>query len=199
MCSWNHLQVFNTAYCATTTCEGTPLQFQRKRYAACYYSPIILQKQREIKEANTFLMALVDRRPVDPPPVVQLECQRQEYVWSGYDDTLAKRNRSNNAMLRMLHDPSLFLYATLVDTRGDDLHFTNQATPSTAGAVVQSLHKLRDTENKGKCVYVCACVCAPPSWECRLLTFFWCWNLHIRFVFTLLDVQQKVDTLSLTT
>lgn len=26
---------------------------------------------------------------------------------------------------------------------------------------------------------MCACVCAPPSWEYRLLTFFWSWNLHI--------------------
>ncbi|CDH57921.1 developmental regulator [Lichtheimia corymbifera JMRC:FSU:9682] len=86
----------------------------------------LIVRQQPVKARLCSFKEKVDRRPVDPPPVVQLECQRQE----------------------MLHDPSLFLYATLVDTRGDDLHFTNQATPSTAGAVVQSLHKLRDTENK---------------------------------------------------
>lgn len=72
------------------------------------------------------------------------------------DIMIGKEKLIQQYMLRMLHDPNLFLYATLVDARGDDIHFTNQATPSTAGAVVQSLHKLRDTENKGK--WLC-CVC----------------------------------------
>ena len=47
-----------------------------------------------------------------------------------------------------LHDPYFFLYATLATTDGQDLHFMN-GTRTTAGSVVQSLHKLKDIDDKG--------------------------------------------------
>lgn len=50
-----------------------------------------------------------------------------------------------------LHDPYFFLYATLATTDGQDLHFMN-GTRTTAGSVVQSLHKLKDIDDKGMCV-----------------------------------------------
>lgn len=44
---------------------------------------------------------------------------------------------------------SFFLYATLTDMSGDsDLHFIN-GNSTTAGAVVQSPHKLKDLDGRG--------------------------------------------------
>ncbi|KAG0181397.1 hypothetical protein DFQ29_008454 [Apophysomyces sp. BC1021] len=72
---------------------------------------------------------LVDRRPIDPPPIVQLQPPKDSGL--GY-----------------LHNPYFFLYATLMDAKGEnDLPFFN-GNRTTAGAVVQSLHKLKDTNNK---------------------------------------------------
>jgi hypothetical protein len=49
-----------------------------------------------------------------------------------------------------LQNPYFFLYATLTDVRGEtDLHFVN-GNRTTAGTVVQSLHKLKDADNTGE-------------------------------------------------
>lgn len=47
-----------------------------------------------------------------------------------------------------LYDPYYFLYATLATENGEDLHFSN-GTRTTVGSVVQSLHKLKDIDNRG--------------------------------------------------
>ena len=48
-----------------------------------------------------------------------------------------------------LQNPYFFLYATLTDASGEsDLHFVN-GNRSTAGTVVQSLHRLKDIDNTG--------------------------------------------------
>ncbi|CEP17995.1 hypothetical protein [Parasitella parasitica] len=69
----------------------------------------------------------VDRRPIDPPPIIQLLSNQQDDEY--------------------LQNPYFFLYATLTDVRGEtDLHFVN-GNRTTAGTVVQSLHKLKDHDN----------------------------------------------------
>ncbi|KAG1086271.1 hypothetical protein G6F42_021058 [Rhizopus arrhizus] len=69
----------------------------------------------------------VDRRPIDPPPIIQLSSNQQDDEY--------------------LQNPYFFLYATLTDVRGEtDLHFVN-GNRTTAGTVVQSLHKLKDHDN----------------------------------------------------
>ncbi|KAI8645779.1 velvet factor-domain-containing protein [Parasitella parasitica] len=69
----------------------------------------------------------VDRRPIDPPPIIQLLSNQQDDEY--------------------LQNPYFFLYATLTDGRGEtDLHFVN-GNRTTAGTVVQSLHKLKDHDN----------------------------------------------------
>ena len=52
-----------------------------------------------------------------------------------------------------LQNPYFFLYATLATTTGDDLHFSNN-TRTTAGSVVQSLHKLKDVDNRGMFILI---------------------------------------------
>ncbi|OBZ87440.1 hypothetical protein A0J61_04504, partial [Choanephora cucurbitarum] len=70
----------------------------------------------------------VDRRPIDPPPIIQLLSNNQ------VDDDY-------------LQNPYFFLYATLTDAHGEtDLHFVN-GNRTTAGTVVQSLHRLKDFDN----------------------------------------------------
>ncbi|KAI8086073.1 velvet factor-domain-containing protein [Halteromyces radiatus] len=67
----------------------------------------------------------VDRRPLDPPPIVQLFTDKSS----------------------QLRYPYFFLYATLVTETGDeDLTFLESAR-TTAGTTVQSLHRLRDCDN----------------------------------------------------
>lgn len=69
----------------------------------------------------------------------------------------AKRNTWAESLISLfcsqsyLHDPYFFLYATLATTDGEDLHFTN-GTRTTAGSVVQSLHKLKDIDDKGNVI-----------------------------------------------
>ncbi|KAI8330367.1 velvet factor-domain-containing protein [Chlamydoabsidia padenii] len=69
----------------------------------------------------------MDRRPLDPPPIVQLITD--------------KSNRTNQY-------PYFFLYATLVAESGDEKDLTFlESTRMTAGTTVQSLHRLRDCDN----------------------------------------------------
>ncbi|KAI8987540.1 velvet factor-domain-containing protein [Mycotypha africana] len=71
----------------------------------------------------------VDRRPLDPPPIVQL-------------------HRSNNTNFNDYHiSANFFLHATLANANDhSDIHYVN-GNRTTAGSVVQSLHKLKDTSN----------------------------------------------------
>ncbi|KAJ8654053.1 hypothetical protein O0I10_010264 [Lichtheimia ornata] len=88
----------------------------------------LVVRQQPVKARLCSFKEKVDRRPVDPPPIVQLICRDP-------DDQ------------SYLHDPYFFLYATLATTDGQDLHFMN-GTRTTAGSVVQSLHKLKDIDDK---------------------------------------------------
>ncbi|GAN08126.1 hypothetical protein MAM1_0190c07633 [Mucor ambiguus] len=71
----------------------------------------------------------VDRRPLDPPPIVQL-------------------HQSNNMNFNDYHNSAnFFLHTTLANANDDsDIHYVN-GVRTTAGSVVQSLHKLKDTNN----------------------------------------------------
>ncbi|KAI7854123.1 velvet factor-domain-containing protein [Circinella umbellata] len=87
----------------------------------------LVVRQQPVKARLCSFKEKVDRRPVDPPPIVQLI------------------DRDNDPSY--LQNPYFFLYATLATTTGDDLHFSNN-TRTTAGSVVQSLHKLKDVDNR---------------------------------------------------
>ncbi|ORY99223.1 velvet factor-domain-containing protein [Syncephalastrum racemosum] len=69
----------------------------------------------------------VDRRPVDPPPIIQVHFSHYDTPRQGIDH------------------PYMFVYATLVDGETNkDLHMTENGTRTMAGTVVQSLHRLKD-------------------------------------------------------
>ncbi|KAG2210304.1 hypothetical protein INT47_003289 [Mucor saturninus] len=91
------------------------------------YSLIV--RQQPLKARLCSFRDKVDRRPLDPPPIVQLY-QSNTMIFNDY------HNSAN-----------FFLHATLVNALDNsDLHCANN-NRTTAGSVVQSLHKLKDTNN----------------------------------------------------
>ncbi|TPX36152.1 hypothetical protein SmJEL517_g01416 [Synchytrium microbalum] len=76
----------------------------------------------------------VDRRPVDPPPIVQLEIQ----------------DASTNDENAYLYNPYYFMYASLVSPDSEEeLHLLRDGkTRSTTGSIVSSLYRLKDVDSK---------------------------------------------------
>ncbi|KAI9271359.1 velvet factor-domain-containing protein [Sporodiniella umbellata] len=78
----------------------------------------------------------VDRRPLDPPPIVQLH-QKNSISFNNY-----------------WNSSSFFLLATMIDpSNGHDINVVN-GHKTTAGTISQSLHKLRDTDNREGAFFV---------------------------------------------
>ncbi|CAG8828375.1 4721_t:CDS:2, partial [Gigaspora rosea] len=76
-----------------------------------------------------------DRRPIDPPPIIQLKV---------HDSTLPQVEKSS-----FLQNPYFFMYASLMapDTN-EELHLLRDGkTRSTTGSVVSSLYHLKDIDN----------------------------------------------------
>ncbi|CAG8489399.1 7882_t:CDS:2 [Dentiscutata erythropus] len=76
-----------------------------------------------------------DRRPIDPPPIIQLKV---------HDDSLPPAEKNS-----FLQNPYFFMYASLVapDTN-EELHLLRDGkTRSTTGSVVSSLYHLKDVDN----------------------------------------------------
>ncbi|KAJ3068049.1 hypothetical protein HK102_007273, partial [Quaeritorhiza haematococci] len=82
----------------------------------------------------------VDRRPVDPPPIIQLEIN-DEY---GFDE---------NAYL---YNPYYFMYASIIaEHTEEELHLLRDGkTRSTTGSIVSSLYRLKDNNNKDGAFFV---------------------------------------------
>ncbi|ORZ23478.1 velvet factor-domain-containing protein [Absidia repens] len=93
---------------------------------------LIVRQQPEKARLCSF-KEKVDRRPLDPPPIVQLLTDKSNIQY-----------------------PYFFLYATLVTETGDkDLTFLDNAR-TTAGTTVQSLHRLRDRNNEDGAFFIFA-------------------------------------------
>ncbi|KAI8982520.1 velvet factor-domain-containing protein [Pilobolus umbonatus] len=76
-----------------------------------------------------------DRRPIDPPPIVQLKV---------YDSELSPTERNN-----YLQNPYYFMYASLMaGDLDEELHLLRDGrTRSTTGSAVSSLYHLKDIDN----------------------------------------------------
>ncbi|KAI9226588.1 MAG: velvet factor, partial [Piptocephalis tieghemiana] len=75
----------------------------------------------------------VDRRPIDPPPIIQIVS----------DDSVSEGHTQH-----FLQSPYYFMFASLVtpDTM-EEINFINE-NRTTAGTVVQSLFRLKDIDNQ---------------------------------------------------
>ncbi|ORZ20199.1 velvet factor-domain-containing protein [Absidia repens] len=76
----------------------------------------------------------VDRRPIDPPPIVQLYCS-------------CHRHLQQQCHHDFLHNPYFFLYANLTSITDDTDLYSHHGHRTTAGTLVQSLYKLKDIDN----------------------------------------------------
>ncbi|CAO3592313.1 unnamed protein product [Absidia cylindrospora] len=76
----------------------------------------------------------VDRRPIDPPPIVQLYCS-------------CHRHLQQQCYHDFLHNPYFFLYANLTSITDDTDLYSHHGHRTTAGTLVQSLYKLKDIDN----------------------------------------------------
>ncbi|KAF9649567.1 hypothetical protein BDM02DRAFT_1814795 [Thelephora ganbajun] len=93
-----------------------------------------------------------DRRPIDPPPIVQLRV-----IDRGATDPVSSRSSSpdaggNQYVSSYLQNPYYFMYASLAQPDEDvEIHWFNGGkTRCTAGSVVSSLYHLKDSENRGE-------------------------------------------------
>ncbi|KAJ3307772.1 hypothetical protein HDU76_004383 [Blyttiomyces sp. JEL0837] len=82
----------------------------------------------------------VDRRPVDPPPIIQLEIKS-----NGTPEESA-----------YLYNPYYFMYASLISPESEEeLHLLRDGkTRSTTGSIVSSLYRLKDLDNKDGAFFV---------------------------------------------
>lgn len=91
-----------------------------------------------------------DRRPIDPPPIVQLK------VTSPSDPTgstsLPPPTPTDKETSAFLQNPYYFMFASLAAPDSDEeLHLLKDGkTRYTTGSVVSSLYHLKDHENGGK-------------------------------------------------
>jgi hypothetical protein len=100
--------------------------------------------------SHPLIAIAADRRPIDPPPIVQLR------VFDVYPDPSDPDNpnkmQAPQQMLNFLQNPYYFMFASLARAESDDeLHLLNDGkTRYTTGSVVSSLYHLKDTENGGE-------------------------------------------------
>ncbi|KAJ3153318.1 hypothetical protein HDU86_005273 [Geranomyces michiganensis] len=82
----------------------------------------------------------VDRRPLDPPPIIQLEI----------------KNTAFSDENSYLYNPYYFMYASLIAPESEEeLHLLRDGkTRSTTGSIVSSLYRLKDLDNKDGAFFV---------------------------------------------
>ncbi|TPX58806.1 hypothetical protein PhCBS80983_g02910 [Powellomyces hirtus] len=82
----------------------------------------------------------VDRRPLDPPPIIQLEIKSTSFA-------------DENSYL---YNPYYFMYASLIAPESEEeLHLLRDGkTRSTTGSIVSSLYRLKDLDNKDGAFFV---------------------------------------------
>ncbi|KAF8547889.1 hypothetical protein OG21DRAFT_1449822 [Imleria badia] len=118
-----------------------------------------------------------DRRPIDPPPIIQLRVidphTRQQPSPANLDTEDADPNYAHG----FLQNPYYFMFASLAKPDDDtELHWLKDGkTRCTTGSVVSSLYHLKDTENpnEGACVFVFPdlSVCTEGSYRLKLSLF----------------------------
>jgi len=106
----------------------------------------------ELRSISTLLYAQpprvqADRRPIDPPPIVQLRVITHH---GGNPQTPAPPTGGNGQSY--LQNPYYFMFASLASPDSDEeLHLLKDGkTRCTTGSVVSSLYHLKDSENGGQ-------------------------------------------------
>ncbi|KAI5121467.1 hypothetical protein M0805_003924 [Coniferiporia weirii] len=109
------------------------------------YELIVRQEPKQARMCGVGTKA--DRRPIDPPPVVQLRV-----VDKGASRSSSPDEHSNHYNQSFLQNPYYFMYASLASPeRDEELHLLKDGkTRCTTGSVVSSLYHLKDPEADGE-------------------------------------------------
>ncbi|KAF7315960.1 Velvet domain-containing protein [Mycena indigotica] len=122
--------------------------------------------------ARISAMKVSDRRPVDPPIIVQLNVTDP----SGSPADISARSIDRPAnRTPHLTNPYYFMYAALVTTNGDQDIKCENGKPSTSGALVSSVRVLKDHPNSDDdaafFIFPDICVRLEGSWRFKLSLF----------------------------
>ncbi|KAJ3116827.1 hypothetical protein HK100_000969, partial [Physocladia obscura] len=120
--------------------EGTGSQQQQHLMHPKAHTHRLVIRQQPLHSRMCGFGEKVDRRPVDPPPIIQLEITS-----AGTPEDIA-----------YLYNPYYFMYASLVSTENEnEIHILHDGkTRSTTGSIVSSLYRLRDLDNKDGAFFV---------------------------------------------
>ncbi|CAG8659780.1 30006_t:CDS:2 [Gigaspora margarita] len=113
--------------------QFAPVRQRRENRQEIQYELILRQQPKQSRMCGIGEKA--DRRPIDPPPIIQLKV---------HDPSLPQAEKSS-----FLQNPYFFMYASLMapDTN-EELHLLRDGkTRSTTGSVVSSLYHLKDIDN----------------------------------------------------
>ena len=92
---------------------------------------------------------MVDRKPVDPPPIIRLQIKDLNDP-AQYVTFTDPYKRSSNGLRNYLQSPYYMMVATLWDAQENQpARVAESNSPPLAGTLVSSLHKLKDNSNEG--------------------------------------------------
>ncbi|KZO91648.1 hypothetical protein CALVIDRAFT_340763 [Calocera viscosa TUFC12733] len=103
-----------------------------------------LTVRQQPKQARMCGVSGKDRRPIDPPPIVELRVrERRKEDYTGPSD-------DGRDSVSFLENPYYFMFASLASVDSDtEMHLLSDGhTRCTTGQVVSSLYHLKDTENR---------------------------------------------------
>ncbi|KAJ7028530.1 velvet factor-domain-containing protein, partial [Mycena alexandri] len=114
--------------------------------------------------ARISAMKISDRRPVDPPIIVQLFVTDRRDMGSSAPPLLTRHSHLTN--------PYYFMYAALVETNNDT---EDDGRPSTSGSLISSVRVLKDHPNSDQdaafFIFPNICVRIEGSWRFKLSLF----------------------------
>ncbi|KAJ7049916.1 velvet factor-domain-containing protein [Mycena amicta] len=151
------------AFCFPPLCPRPPSSRLTSLYLSLKYDVII--RQQPLHARISAMKISADRRPVDPPIVVQLNV-------TDLHGSPAARPATRHPHLT---NPYYFMYAALVTINGDTDIKCEGGRPSTSGALVSSVRVLKDHPNSDEdaafFIFPDICVRLEGSWRFKLSLF----------------------------
>ncbi|KAJ7213005.1 velvet factor-domain-containing protein [Mycena pura] len=131
-------------------------------------------RQQPLHARISAMKISADRRPVDPPIIVQL-CVTDLRDTGSASLSSPTANKTSTTRHSHLTNPYYFMYAALVTTSGDIDVKHDGGKPSTSGALVSSVRVLKDYPNSDQdaafFIFPDICVRLEGSWRFKLSLF----------------------------
>ncbi|KAF8200031.1 velvet factor-domain-containing protein [Mycena galopus ATCC 62051] len=133
-------------------------------------------RQQPLHARISAMKISADRRPVDPPIIVQL-CVTDPRDIGASTSSPPKQSYPVPACHSHLTNPYYFMYAALIETRSDNevKYVCDGGNPSTSGSLVSSVRVLKDYPNSDQdaafFIFPNICVRMEGSWRFKLSLF----------------------------